>query len=157
MRCMFLPCFSPFFENGKAQPEFFEIAIYKWEQFFRIYEKKANRKLLFLQFAIYFFGYSLKESSKKTNRISWFIRMRFTIHSKTASTAFKMIIAFTGEEKCDLFPASSSFSAPRLFPETHAFLQAEGQTCPLACCLPHVGGWKCGQGQATRWVVACRV
>ena len=82
--------------------------------------------------------------------------MRFTIHSKTASTAFKMIIAFTGEEKCDLFPASSSFSAPRLFPETHAFLQAEGQTCPLACCLPHAGGWKCGQGQATQWVVACR-
>ncbi len=35
-------------------------------------------------------------------------------------------------------------------------LQAEGQTCPLACCLPHAGGWKCGQGQATRWVVACR-
>ena len=36
------------------------------------------------------------------------------------------------------------------------FLQAEGQTRPLACCLPHAGGWKCGQGQATRWVVACR-
>ena len=34
--------------------------------------------------------------------------------------------------------------------------QAEGQTCPLACCLPHAGRWKCGQGQATRLVVACR-
>ena len=34
--------------------------------------------------------------------------------------------------------------------------QAEGQTCPLACCLSHAGGWKCGQGQATRLVVACR-
>ena len=32
----------------------------------------------------------------------------------------------------------------------HVILQAEGQTCPLACCLPHAGGWECGQGQATR-------
>ena len=32
----------------------------------------------------------------------------------------------------------------------HVILQAEGQTCPLACCLPHAGGWKCGQGQATQ-------
>ena len=32
----------------------------------------------------------------------------------------------------------------------------KGRSAPLAWCLPHVGGWKCGQGQATRWVDACR-
>lgn len=32
----------------------------------------------------------------------------------------------------------------------------KGRSAPLACCLPYAGGWKCGQGQATRWVVACR-
>ena len=32
----------------------------------------------------------------------------------------------------------------------------KGRSAPLACCLPHAGGWKSGQGQATRWVVACR-
>ena len=26
----------------------------------------------------------------------------------------------------------------------------KGRSAPLACCLPHAGGWKCGQGQATR-------
>ena len=32
----------------------------------------------------------------------------------------------------------------------------KGRSAPLACCLPHADGWKRGQGQATRWVVACR-
>ena len=32
----------------------------------------------------------------------------------------------------------------------------KGRSAPLACCLSHAGGWKCGQGQAARWVVACR-
>ena len=26
----------------------------------------------------------------------------------------------------------------------------KGRSAPLACCLPHAGGWKCGQGQATQ-------
>ena len=39
--------------------------------------------------------------------------MRFTIHSKTASAAFKMIIAFTGEEDCDLFLSSPALSELR--------------------------------------------
>ena len=32
----------------------------------------------------------------------------------------------------------------------------KGRSAPLAWCLPHAGGWKSGQGQAARWVVACR-
>ena len=32
----------------------------------------------------------------------------------------------------------------------------KGRSAPLACCLPHAGGWKSGQGQAARWEVACR-
>ena len=39
---------------------------------------------------------------------------------------------------------------------TGEICRPNGRRAPLACCLPHAGGWKCGQGQATRWVVACR-
>ena len=39
--------------------------------------------------------------------------MRFTIHSKTASAAFKMIIAFIGEEDCDLLSASRTLPAKK--------------------------------------------
>ena len=39
---------------------------------------------------------------------------------------------------------------------TGAICRPKGRSAPLACCLAHAGGWKCGQGQATRRVVACR-
>ena len=41
--------------------------------------------------------------------------MRFTIHSKAASTSLKMIIAFPGEADCDLFLCSSALSELRFF------------------------------------------
>jgi hypothetical protein len=48
--------------------------------------------------------------------------MRFTIHSKAASTSLKMIIAFTGEADCDLFLSSPALSELRFFkkqPQMH--------------------------------------
>ena len=47
--------------------------------------------------------------------------MRFTIHSKTASAAFKMIIAFIGEEDCDLLSASRTLPAPQHFPKKQPY------------------------------------
>ncbi|MEE3311378.1 MAG: hypothetical protein VZR30_01955, partial [Acutalibacteraceae bacterium] len=52
---------------------------------------------------------------KKVNRIPWSEEMRFTIHSKAASTSPKMIIAFPGEADCDLFLCSSALSELRFF------------------------------------------
>jgi hypothetical protein len=106
-----------FFKKSKSQLWNYENAIYEWALFSSINEKKANRKPLFLWFAIYLFGYLLRESSKKANRIPWLIRMRFTIHSNTASKAFKMIIAFTGKADCDLLSTSLTHSTPRHFPK----------------------------------------
>ena len=39
---------------------------------------------------------------------------------------------------------------------TGEICRPKGRSAPLAWCLPYAGGWKCGQGQATRQVVACR-
>ena len=47
--------------------------------------------------------------------------MRFTIHSKTASAAFKMIIAFTGEEDCDLLSVPLTLTAPQHFPKKQPY------------------------------------
>ena len=47
--------------------------------------------------------------------------MRFTIHSDTDSTVFKMIIAFIGEEDCDLLSASRTLPAPQHFPKKQPY------------------------------------
>ena len=62
MRCMFLLCFSWFCKKSKSQLCNYENAIYEWGLFSNIYEKKANRKPIFLRFAIYFFDCLLRES-----------------------------------------------------------------------------------------------
>ena len=77
----------------------------------------------------------------------------FRLFSQNPSTFSRRQNAKSMISSC--FPEIHRLSAKKGL-GTGEICRPKGRSASLACCLSHAGGWKCGQGQATRWVVACR-